>query len=552
MALGADQLRGQEGGNAPGAAPAARGRHRDVLHAADLVGDGEAHHRGAQPTLPEHLAGAHVVGADPAVEVAGKDQPSRRGQRGGQEGRALLDAPHLLQRRHVVGGQLAEVAARAGHLHPGAVALVAPGTWLEHRLAPGDLHAALAEGRDQQARLRVISAGGPVVATGGRGADGEPFVDFGVGNIVSILDGARIIVDIQYILIDGFREPEKTSVPAVQLPQDAVLADGDDGRLAVHVQQHALQRLVHVQRLAGHMDVVPGNAAVLDAKGEGGVGVGGGVGGGEAPARGHPRLGLRGAEVDEPELGIPAARHPDIGSPAQLERQTAPGVAAGLAGTRDGVGAPELAARARVVGGDEAALLVEAAAAVDAVDDLAVGDNGPRAVRIALLRVGDARLPAHRAGGRVQRHHVRVGGGHVDHVLPDGQGAQLTARPALEAPPVFPQGGAVGRVQRLHDVAGVAQEEDTIAHQGGLLAPAVLHAPRPGELQAVHVGGVDLVERAVPPRPRVAAPVQPVARGGVGQVGVRGWGEAGGAVGTGRAGGSLGQVAHAGGGGAVT
>ena len=324
-----------------------------------------------------------------------------------------------------------------------------------------------------------------------------------------------------------------------------MLADGDDCGFVIHVEQHALERLVHVQRLAGDVDVVPRDAAVFDAESEGGVGVGGGIGRGEAPARRHPRLGLGGAEVDEPELRIPAARHPDVGSSAQLEGQVSPGVAAGLAGPGHGVGAPQFAAGAGIVGGDEAALLVEAAAAVDPVDDPAVGDDGARAVRVALLRVGYAGLPANGPGGGVERNHVRVGGGHVDHVLPGGEGAQLPARPALEAAAVFPQRGAVGRVQRLHHVAGIAEEEDPVAHKGRLLAAPVLHPPGPGELQAVDVRGVDLVERAVPPRTRVAAPVQPVGRGRVGQVGVGGGGGAGGAPGAGDAGRGFADVAHA-------
>ena len=179
---------------------------------------------------------------------------------------------------------------------------------------------------------------------------------------------------------------------------------------------------------------------------------------------------------------------------------------------------------------------MEATATVDPVDYPAVGDDGAGAVRVAFFGIGDARLPADGPGGRVERNHVGVGGGHKDHVLPYGQGAQLPARAALEAAAVLPQRGAVGRVQRLHHVAGIAQEEDPVAHQGRLLAAPVLHPPRPGELQPVDVRGIDLVEWAVPPRTWVAAPVQPVGRGGIGQVGVGGGRRLGGTPGAGHAG----------------
>ena len=184
---------------------------------------------------------------------------------------------------------------------------------------------------------------------------------------------------------------------------------------------------------------------------------------------------------------------------------------------------PGCPGRAIVVGGDEAAVFVETAAPVDSVDHPAVRDDGAGGVRVAFVVVRDAGLPADRAGGRVEGDHVRVRRGDEDQVLPDGQRPELALASALgQAPAVLPERGAVPGVKRLHDVPRVAEEQDAVAHQGGLLAPSVLHPPAPGQLQPVDIGGVDLGERAVAPRAGVPAPVEPVAAGRVGELGVRG------------------------------
>ena len=71
----------------------------------------------------------------------------------------------------------------------------------------------------------------------------------------------------------------------------------------------------------------------------------------------HPRLGLRDAPVGEVEIGIVAAGDPGVAAGARHVGQRAPGIAAGLAGARDGVELPQLLAGLGVVGADEAALL---------------------------------------------------------------------------------------------------------------------------------------------------------------------------------------------------
>ena len=68
------------------------------------------------------LPGLHVERAEAAIEVA--DETRRRppvDSTAGQERRALLVAPHLLHRRHVVGGELADVAVAARHLEEAAI-----------------------------------------------------------------------------------------------------------------------------------------------------------------------------------------------------------------------------------------------------------------------------------------------------------------------------------------------------------------------------------------------------------------------------------------------
>ena len=56
---------------------------------------------------------------------------------------------------------------------------------------------------------------------------------------------------------------KSTNLPgaAIELPEDAVLADRVEQLLAVEVDEHALEAVLHVERFAGNVLVVPADLA---------------------------------------------------------------------------------------------------------------------------------------------------------------------------------------------------------------------------------------------------------------------------------------------------
>ena len=169
------------------------------------------------------------------------------------------------------------------------------------------------------------------------------------------------------------------------------------------------------------MLAVPDDGAVVRIDRQGGVGVERCVLNGEATTRRHPRFGLGRAPVDQPELGIVAAGIPHIHAPTQHQGQIAPGVAPGLPWTGDREGAPHFLASYGVVRRDEAALLEEAGATIDAVEHLALDDHGSGRVGEALVKVGDLSLPDGLSGACVERDHVGVPGRDEDVFAVDRQ-----------------------------------------------------------------------------------------------------------------------------------
>ena len=169
------------------------------------------------------------------------------------------------------------------------------------------------------------------------------------------------------------------------------------------------------------------------------------------------------------------------------------------------------------MGGDEAAGAGDAGAVAD---DLAVGDDqaaGMLGLGLELERLG---LPAQLAGARVDRHHIAVGRGEIDHVLEDRRhlGARQVGGPdlgrhvlgiiALVLPDLVAGGGVDGeqvgaRLDHVHHA---------VVHQRGRFLRARRQAARECDLQLGDVALVDLIERAVALLVIGAAELQPVGR----------------------------------------
>ena len=230
--------------------------------------------------------------------------------------------------------------------------------------------------------------------------------------------------------------------------------------------------------------------------------------------RPHPRLGLRHAPIGQVQIEIDAARDPRIAARAEQVRQLTPGVAARIARFGDGVELPDQLSGLRVVGADEALLLaiLIARAAAQALDHLALGDNGSAAgAVVAQGAVADRGLPHFLAGTRIQREDDGRSGRHVDFVVVDRQ-------PALRVPggrfadAVLPDQFTGLGIQRLHDIARVIDEHGPVVdHRSGLIG-ALIHRPGPDQAQILHVVRGDLVQRAEIVGAIVVADHQPVGR----------------------------------------
>ena len=160
--------------------PPARERHREALH------------RRAEPRLPEHRAGLHVERAEAAIEIADERDPAGGRQHRGEERRALLDAPHLLHRRDIVGRQLADVAVRARHLEEAPIRVVPPAPSFSSILRPDiSMHDWLS-GMISDVGRRVVAHRLPVVAALGARARLDPLLDLLLDDVGAVGDAAPV------------------------------------------------------------------------------------------------------------------------------------------------------------------------------------------------------------------------------------------------------------------------------------------------------------------------------------------------------------------------
>ena len=327
---------------------------------------------------------------------------------------------------------------------------------------------------------------------------------------------ARLAVDVDDVLIaDIVRAEELTRLP-VELPEDAELAHLEELLPAVHIDEERLEHLVHVVGFAGQVLVVPEQLAGIGVERQARVRVQRVAVG--AAYRAGPRLGLGGGPVDDVQLRVVAAGDPGVAAGPEAQGQIAPGVPARVFGARDRRGAPDLFAGRRIVAGDEADVVLVAAAAGDAGDQLAVGDDRAGGVAVAEGRVGGPGLPDQFPVARVERQDRCPAGGGEDAVAED---RDVLLHPAAESPraiagdlrPVLPDQVAVGGVERLDHAAGMRQVHDPVVDQRRrLLGAGVVHRPRPHQLELADVLGRDLVERAVAPGVLRPSPVEPLSR----------------------------------------
>src|SRR6266849_4284259 len=219
-------------GDVPRAAAAESCGDGDILFAADAERYGEALHGSAESNLPEGFSCVHVDGAEVAVEVADERDASVRRKHGGQKRGPLLQAPDLFHGLDVEGGEFPHVAVGAWHFVKLAVARRPARSLRELDFASGHFHTALAERNDEPRGSGVIAHRLPVVATFGAGAGWSPFADFLLHDVGTIGELAGLVIDAENILVDGFLGVDKLAGLAVEFPEDACLADGEN-RFAV-------------------------------------------------------------------------------------------------------------------------------------------------------------------------------------------------------------------------------------------------------------------------------------------------------------------------------
>ena len=230
--------------------------------------------------------------------------------------------------------------------------------------------------------------------------------------------------------------------------------------------------------------------------------------------RGHRR-----ADIDAVQLRIVARHHPHADVPTLLVGNVAPGFVAGLAGLRDRAAAPHFAAGFRVESRDHARFGAALGLAAPSRDDLAVGDDGARAVLRAGTVVEDVRFPDELARACIQRVRIAVRAVVENQVVVDREIAvRLCRREVLtdvlgHLAAVLPDEIAGRGVQRLSHVIGIREIQDPVVYERrALLIGAVAERPRPHELELRDVAPVDLVEGAVAPAVQRAPPHQPVGR----------------------------------------
>jgi hypothetical protein len=134
-----------------------------------------------------------------------------------------------------------------------------------------------------------------------------------VENVGAIFDEALgRVLPAEHVLEHSFFGRDELPVRAVELPQDADLADVERILPAVEIDEHALIDFVEVERFTRHVLEVPRELSGVGTQRERRAGVERAVGTARAAARLHPRLRLSDAPIGEIQIRIVRAGDPGI------------------------------------------------------------------------------------------------------------------------------------------------------------------------------------------------------------------------------------------------
>src|SRR5688572_17449989 len=104
----------------------------------------------------------------------------------------------------------------------------------------------------------MVARGVPVVAAFRAGARAHPLAYLRVDDLWTVPRHARLEVDaVEDIVEHRLLERHELAARAIELPQDAGLADREHELARADVHEHALVHLVQVERLAGGVLVEP-------------------------------------------------------------------------------------------------------------------------------------------------------------------------------------------------------------------------------------------------------------------------------------------------------
>src|SRR5262249_17472981 len=145
-------------------------------------------------------------------------------------------------------------AVGARRLEESPVARIAARSLLEVDLARAHLHARLAERQNDDARFGVVAHRLPVLAAGGARARLDPLADFHLDDVGAVLRCASGRIDVvPDVLEDRLLVTEVLARAAIQFPENAWLAGGEQHLLIADVDQDALEDFVEIERLGWRM-----------------------------------------------------------------------------------------------------------------------------------------------------------------------------------------------------------------------------------------------------------------------------------------------------------